>query len=298
MMLRPEGVFVALTTPMHADERINGEELRRQVDRFIQAGVNALFCLGTNGEFYALDRQEKIEVLEIVREQAGERVPVCAGVGCVTTAETVAFAREAERLGADAVSVITPYFVALGQEQLYSHFRTVAEAVELPVILYNIPARTGNTITPETLERLSVIPNVIGIKDSSGKLESVQGFIEAASDGCSVLAGTDSLVLPGLRAGASGTVSGLANVVPELLVEVYRFWKMGADDDAERSQARLTSVREILKLGNPNSITKRAVNLLGFPVGPCRAPAEVQSPEVDAGIREVLSASGVDVPRR
>ena len=297
-MLRPEGVFVALTTPMHSDERINFEELRNQVDRFIDAGVDALFCLGTNGEFYALDQGEKLRVLETVLDQAESRRPVCAGVGCVTTAETVTLAREAERLGTDAVSVITPYFVALGQDQLYSHFLTVAEAVAIPVILYNIPARTGNTIAPDTVQRLSVVPNIVGIKDSSGKIESVEGFIDAAADGCSVLAGTDSLVLPGLQAGASGTVSGLANVVPELLVAIYRAWKAGAIEEAENAQATLTAVREIIKLGNPNSITKRAVNLRGYPVGPCRAPAEVESPETDASICEILSACGVESARR
>ena len=285
----PRGVYVAMVTPMHEDESINHEELGRQVDRFADAGVDALFALGTNGEFYALSYQEKLDVLATVIEAAGGRLPVCAGVGCVTTAETIALAADAERLGVQSLSVITPYFAALSQEQLSRHFRAVAKAVALPLILYNIPQRTGNTIEPATVGSLSEVPNIAGVKDSSGRLESVRAFLDAAPKGFSVMAGTDSLILPGLKAGASGTVSGLANVVPELVVEIYRCWCEGRIAEAEAAQEAVVQVRSVLSLGNPNTVTKRATHLRGFPVGPCRAPASGLPPAIDDQIRKMLA---------
>ena len=137
----PEGIYVAIVTPMHADETINHDELANQVERHIQAGMHAVFCLGTNGEFYALSYEEKLSVIRTVLKVTDGRRPVFAGAGCITTAETIQVAQEAEKLGVSGISVISPFFVALTQEQLHDHFKAVAESVALPVILYNIPPK-------------------------------------------------------------------------------------------------------------------------------------------------------------
>ena len=295
-MYRPEGVFVAMATPMDGDERIRLDEVERQVRRFELAGADALFPLGTNGEFFALEYGEKIEVLAAVMESASRETVKCAGVGCVTTRETVALAREAEAMGVDAVAVITPYFAALSQDQLYRHFTAVADSVSIPVILYNIPQRTGNSIDFETAARLAAVENIAGIKDSSGKLENLRGYLETVPDGFAVLVGSDGLILEGLRAGAAGCVSGMANATPELVVAICRCWKAGDEAGAESAQARLSNVRRILGLGNPNSIVKQAANLLGQPLGPCRSPGRIPDGTLDRPIAEILSECGYTVP--
>ena len=289
----PNGVLVAMVTPMKEDESLNVHELKKQVHRFVHAEVDSLFCLGTNGEFYALSYDEKLQVIDTVVQEAAGACPVCAGVGCVTTAETERLAGAAERYGADAVSVIAPYFTALSQEQLARHFRSVAESTSLPVILYNIPARTGNSISPKILPQLAEISNIVAVKDSSGRLETIRAFLHEVKGRMAILAGTDSLILSALEEGASGTVSGLANIVPELVVKIYRSWKNGHMEQARAAQERLVCVRRIIALGNPNSLTKRAVNLIGQTVGPVREPARVASSDVDRRIIEILEECGL-----
>ncbi len=290
-MLPAEGVWVAMTTPMHEDEEINFPELRNQTNRFVSAGVDALFCLGTNGEFYALSLEEKTAVMEQAIGETAGRVPVCVGVGCITTRETIEMARRAERAGADAVSIITPYFVALSPQQIERHFRTVAESVALPVLLYNIPARTQNRIDTETMSRLAAVENIVAIKDSSGSLSTVLDFARINRDELKVFVGTDSLILKGLDAGACGTVSGLANVCPRLVVSIYTAWREDRRQDAVCAQERLSHVREILTLGNPNTITKLATTAVGQPVGPARKPASAVTPEEMAAVRRHLETS-------
>ncbi len=290
LTLPAQGVWVAMVTPMHPDESINFSELRNQINRFIDAGVDALFCLGTNGEFYALSLEEKTAVMEHTVAEVSGRVPVCFGVGCVTTKETIETARRAGGAGADAVSVITPHFVALSGEQIERHFRAVADSISLPVLLYNIPARTQNRIDVATVARLASVENIVAIKDSSGSLPGVQEFVRARQDDFKVFVGTDSLILEGLDAGACGAVSGLANVCPRLVVSIYAAWRDGRRDDAMQAQGRLSRVREILSRGNPNTVTKLAVNMIGQPVGPAREPASWMSPEDEDAVRQHLDA--------
>ena len=141
------GIIAAMLTPMYPDEIVNTDELKRQVKRLTDAGVHGLFCLGTNGEAYALEKHEKLDVIRSVIDETAGRVPVFVGTGCVSTRETVALSRDAERLGADVLSVICPWFAVSSQEELYRHFMTVASAVQIPIVLYNIPARTGVNLT-------------------------------------------------------------------------------------------------------------------------------------------------------
>ena len=145
-MTEIKGIVAAMQTPMYEDGSINEDEMRRQINRQIKAGVDGVFCLGTNGEFYILSQDEKIRVMEIFVDEVKGRVPVYAGTGCISTAETILLSKKAEELGVDVLSVITPYFAALNQDELYKHYASLAEAVNIPIVLYNIPARTGVSI--------------------------------------------------------------------------------------------------------------------------------------------------------
>jgi 4-hydroxy-tetrahydrodipicolinate synthase len=271
-----KGIIPPILTPMNEDESINEKELRHQVNRMIDAGVHGIFAFGTNGESYALTAEEKIRILEIVVEETKHRIPVYAGTGCVTTAETIKMSKKAQEIGADVLSVIVPWFAAASQDELYDHYKAVAEAVELPIVLYNIPARTGNALAPATVARLAKdIPNIMGAKDSSGNFDNMKQYIELTSDldkDFSVLSGNDSLILPALVFGGKGGIAGCANVFPRTMVEIYEAFTAGDMERAKKVQDSIRIFRNCFKFGNPNTIVKLAAGLLGDPVGPCRKP--------------------------
>lgn len=269
-----KGIIPPIVTPMNEDESINEQELRNQVNRQIAGGVHGLFPFGTNGEGYILNEREKEEVLSIVIEETKGRVPVYAGTGCISTKETIRQSQMAQSLGADVLSIITPSFAAASQNELYEHYKTVAEAVDMPIVLYNIPARTGNALAPVTVAKLSKIENIVGAKDSSGNFDNMLQYIEQTRDSENffVLSGNDSLILWNLLAGGTGGIAGCANVFPEVMASIYNYFEAGDLDNARKAQDSIRSFRACFKYGNPNTIVKTAVNLLGYPVGRCRAP--------------------------
>ena len=283
-----KGVIPPIITPMNEDESVNVAELRRQVDRQIENGVHALFCFGTNGEGYILNAQEKKLVLETVVEQCNHRVPVYAGTGCISTKETIEQSKMALAVGADVLSIITPSFAVASQNELYEHYKAVAAAVDMPVVLYNIPARTGNAIQPGTVAKLAQIDNIVGAKDSSGNFTNILAYIEAAkakqNGKFSVLSGNDQLILWNLKAGGAGGIAGCANVYPHTLASIYNCYMAGDWEKAKEYQDSIASFRACFKYGNPNTVVKIAVNLLGFNVGKCRAPFN-QLPE--EGLKEL-----------
>ena len=177
------GIVPPIITPMNADESVNIPELRRQIERQIAGGVHGIFCFGTNGEGYILSMKEKEEILEATIDQVAGRVPVYAGTGCISTADTVYMSRRAEEMGADVLSIITPSFALASQEELYRHYVEVAKHVNIPIVLYNIPPRTGNKLLPETVARLARDVDVIcGAKDSSGDIENLKAFIRVGEE--------------------------------------------------------------------------------------------------------------------
>lgn len=281
-----QGIIPALITPMYPDESVNFEELRRQVNRQIDGGVHAIFCFGTNGEGYILNGEEKKQVLETVIDEVKGRVPVYAGTGCISTKETVQQCKMAADAGADVLSIITPSFAAASQDEIYEHYKTVAEAVDLPIVLYNIPARTGNAIAPATVARLSRIDNIVGAKDSSGNFTNILGYIDAGreSGDFAVLSGNDQLIIWNLLAGGTGGIAGCANVYPHTMASIYDLFMEGKIEEAKAANASIASFRACFKYGNPNTIVKTAVALLGYEVGKCRAPFN-QVPE--AGIEAI-----------
>ncbi len=273
---------------MYPDESVNFDELRRQVNRQIDGGVHAIFCFGTNGEGYILNGEEKKQVLETVIDEVKGRVPVYAGTGCISTKETVAQCKMAADAGADVLSIITPSFAAASQDEIYEHYKTVAEAVDLPIVLYNIPARTGNAIAPATVAKLSKIDNIVGAKDSSGNFTNILGYIDAGNSKengeFAVLSGNDQLIIWNLLAGGTGGIAGCANVYPHTMASIYDLFMEGKIEEAKEANASIASFRACFKYGNPNTIVKTAVALLGYEVGKCRAPFN-QVPE--AGIEAI-----------
>lgn len=289
-----KGIITPIVTPMHENETINEQELRNQVNRQIEAGVHGLFTSGTNGEGYILSELEKERLLTIVIDETKGRVPVHAGTGCIGTQDTIGLSKKAQTLGADVLSVITPSFAAASQDELYEHFKEVAQAVQIPIVLYNIPARTGNSLLPETVARLSEIENIVGVKDSSGNFDLMLQYIEKTREreDFVVLAGNDSLILWNLMAGGKGAVSGCANVYPAVMASIYDRFLAGDVEGAREAQDSIRTFRNCFKYGNPNTIVKTAVKLLGYPVGNCRAPFNQLSDVGIQALENVLLENG------
>ncbi|CAN7630415.1 4-hydroxy-tetrahydrodipicolinate synthase [Paenibacillus sp. LjRoot153] len=287
-MLKPAGIIPAMITPFDDNQNINESALRLFVRRFITANVHGLFCLGTNGEFFTLTMEEKLRVAEIVIEEAQGRVPIYVGAGCVGTQETAQLAARLEQMGADALSIITPYFLTFTQQELIGHFRTVAEATKLPILLYNIPARTGNTLLPKTVMELSKVPNIVGIKDSSGSFDNILQVLEQCDPDFAVLAGTDSLILPTLMAGGHGAIAATANVFPEVVRSIYDLWLQGKPEEAELSQRKLRALRSAFSMGTLPSVLKEVLNMLGLPAGDPRLPVQPLSPTAKAELKIVM----------
>jgi 4-hydroxy-tetrahydrodipicolinate synthase len=288
------GIITPIITPMKTDESLNEEELRRQVERLIDSGIHGIFPLGTNGEGFCLREMEKERILEVVVEQVKGRVPVFAGTGCISTQDTIRLSKIALKKGVDALSVITPYFAKASQEELYKHYMDVAFAVpDIPIILYNIPMRTGNMLLPETVARLAKdAPNIVGVKDSSGDFNNILAYYNQTrnisdKEFC-VLSGNDSLILPTLMAGGAGGVAGCSNVYPKVLASIYELFIQGKLDECRAAQESIASFRECFKYGNPNTIVKIAVRLLGYDVGECRKPFTGVSAEGMNKIKQVL----------
>ena len=287
-----QGIITPILTPMYEDESINFDELRNQVDRLIDAGVSGLFCFGTNGESYIISEEEKYAVLKVVIDQAAGRVPIYAGTGCPGTRDTIRMSRKAKELGADVLSIICPYFAAANQSEIYNHFAAVAQAVDLPIVIYNIPPRTGNKVAPETVGRLARdFHNIVGVKDSSGDFLNMQQYLEATRfrEDFSVLSGNDALIFDNLVNGGAGAIAGCSNIYPKTICSIVELYKKGELAKALEVQRSLIPLRSTFKYGNPNTMIKCATELLGYPVGSCRAPFNSICPEGVEALKKVLA---------
>jgi 4-hydroxy-tetrahydrodipicolinate synthase len=288
------GIIPPVATPMQANEDLDLPRLRWFLDHLIDAGVHGIFVLGTNSEFYALDEREKQEVIATAVAHVNKRVPVYAGTGAETTREAVRLTRMAEREGADGVSVITPYFINPTQQEIYDHYRRIAEQVALPIILYNNPSTCGGLkIDVDTVARLAEIPNIRAMKDSSGDLQNTVECIRAVPERFAVMMGRDTLIFPALVMGARGAVPATGNIAPRLLVEIYETFRRGDLEASKAAQLRLNPLRLALGLCTAPGGVKEALRILGTPLGPCRAPVAGLAPEKLPKMREALKAAGL-----
>ena len=283
-----KGIIPPIVTPMSADESVNIPELRNQIERQIAGGVHGIFPFGTNGEGYILSMKEKEEVLEATIDQVKGRIPVYAGTGCISTRDTIYMSKRAEEMGADVLSIITPSFALASQKELYDHYCEVAKHVSIPIVLDNSPARTGNKLLPETVGKLARDVDVImGAKDSSGDIENLKAYIRETRDigkDFAVLAGNDGNILTCLKEGGAGGIAGRANLYPKTLASIYNYFVAGDLEKAQEAQDAVATLSRVFKFGNPNTIIKKAVNLLGYPVGDCRKPFNYLC---DEGIEEL-----------
>jgi len=284
------GVLTAIVTTFDREGAFDPERQREQVRRQINAG-NGIFCGGTNGEFFVLNEQEKIAVTTTCVDEVNGRASVVAHIGEISTRETIRLGKQIARLGVDAVSAMTPWFVPLKQQELIDHYQRVADALTVPLFLYNIPARTGNTLQPETVRTLAAHPNIIGIKDSAGSYESLSGFLQATGD-CqdfAVLNGPDSLIHQGFVDGCSASISGLANVAPEAINAIWARFHAGDIAGSHQAQENVTGLRTALySIGFSPAAVKKAVSLQGFEVGESRYAVQF-SAEEQQQIRQIVN---------
>lgn len=288
-----EGIITPIVTPIQRDEKecLNLEAMKQLVNHLIEKGVSGIFPLGSNGEFHVLNNQEKMDFAKAVIEQVNGRVPVYVGTGACSTAETIQLSKQAEALGADVLSVITPYFLKPTDEELIQHYTQVAASVKIPIILYNIPKATGVNISARVLKELSKVDNIYGIKDSSGDLDNLKGYIEAVEGTkINVLVGSDSKILAGYQMGATGAIAGTSNLITETLVGLDQAYRAGEFEKAQKLQQDIEELRKVLPLGTVPSILKRAVELAGIAeVGPARKPVQEPSEQVENQIRDMLA---------
>ncbi|MBN2306238.1 MAG: 4-hydroxy-tetrahydrodipicolinate synthase [Anaerolineae bacterium] len=292
------GVIPPLVTPMHTDGSLNLDAVPALVEHVLSQGVHGIFTPGSQGEAFALSADERIAVIEAVIAAVKGRVPVLAGTGAITTAAAVVMSRRAQEVGADAISVITPYFITPSQDELYAYYAEIAAAVSIPMLAYSNPMRTGGLrIAPATLARLAGdFPHFVGVKDSGGDLGETAAMIRACPDGFRVFVGRDTLVYGGLCYGTVGAVALTANVIPGLLVGVYEAFQAGDHARARELQDKVTILREGLPaIGSYPVPVKEALNLMGLPTGPTRRPILPLSDEARGRLRTLLQRVGVEV---
>ncbi|MCI0642699.1 MAG: 4-hydroxy-tetrahydrodipicolinate synthase [Gemmataceae bacterium] len=288
------GIIPPVATPMQANEDLDLPRFRWFLDHLINAGVHGVFVLGTNSEFYAMDEAEKQAVIATAVEHVRGRVPVYAGTGAETTREAIRLTRMAEKEKVQGVSVITPYFIAPTQQEIFDHYRRIAESTSLPVVLYNNPSTCGGLkIDVDTVARLAEISNILGVKDSSGDLQNTLEFIRVVPDRFSVLQGRDTLIFPALQFGARGAVPATANVAPRILVEIYEAFVRGDLAASKAAQLRLNPVRLSLTLGTAPGGVKAALALMGMSIGPSRSPVAPLPPEKQQKMRAALQSAGL-----
>ncbi|KPI46765.1 dihydrodipicolinate synthase [Clostridioides difficile] len=287
--MKYKGIICAMITPFDKNQNINQQATCKLIDYLIEKGIYGLFILGTNGECHVLTDDEKVEFAKIVINHTNNRVPVFVGTGGNSTREVISLSKRMETIGASALSIITPYFVTPTQEELILHYKTIADSVNLPIMMYNMPGKTGINIELESVCELSKIKNIIGIKDSSGKLDNMKAYIEVTkSEDFSVFSGSDSLILESLRAGAQGAVAATANFLTEIDIAIYDNFMKGNLKEAQKAQNSIEELRRILKLGTIPSVIKKTVVLNGINVGTARLPVTEPTGEVLEEIKRVV----------
>ncbi|HLB69945.1 MAG TPA: 4-hydroxy-tetrahydrodipicolinate synthase [Candidatus Methanoperedens sp.] len=283
-----QGVLPALITPFTKDNKIDEEGLRKNIEFLIEGGVSGVVPCGTTGESATLSIQEHERVIEITVEHS--TVPVIAGTGSNNTVEAIELTESAEDSGADAALLITPYYNKPNDRGMIAHFKTIANKVDIPLILYNVPSRTGINLKPEIVAELAKESNIAGIKEASGNLEQVTRIIEMTQDEDFVVySGDDALTLPILSLGGIGVISVVANVAPALVVSMVEAFRRKDLEKARQTHIKLAPlVRAVFLETNPIPV-KKAVELIGLPAGEPRLPLAPISPENEKKLKTVLN---------
>lgn len=288
-----EGVYPAHVTPFGDDGAIDYATLRDLVDRFVSGGVDGLVTAGCTGEAATLSHEEHIDLIRRTVEIADGRLPVIAGTGSNSTREAVSLTRKAEDAGADAAMLITPYYNRPPQRGLLNHFTEVANSTDLPIILYNVPSRTGVNMEPETTLRLAELDNVVAVKEASGDMDQITRILDDAPDDFALLSGDDGNAVATLAMGGSGVVSVAANLAPNRTGEMVTAAASGNLPEARALHRDLAPLfRALFVETNPIPV-KRGLQLLDIPVGEPRPPLTPLSPEAEKVLRSAMEKVGL-----
>ena len=291
------GIVVPIITPIDKEENVNEAKLRAQVDYVIEGGVSGILAFGSNGEFYMVEEDEQERVLKIILDQAKGRVPVYMGIGAISTKKCIRIAKMAQRLGADAISVLQPMFLKPTYDELFQHFKAIAESVPgTPMLLYNNPGRVGYTLTADLVDALAhQVENIVGMKDTSGDITLTAEFIRRTRDvGFKVFGGKDTLLYASLCHGAVGGVCTAANFMPELITDVYNKFAAGDLQGSLEAQFKLNPVRLAMDPASFPVAAKDMAALRGRDVGAPYRPS-LPTPEGPAkeGFRRTMSEAGL-----
>lgn len=284
----------AMVTPFDENLELDLKQARALARRLVEGGSDALVINGTTGESPTVFYPQKMKLFKAVVAEVGGEVPIIANVGDNCTADTVDFAQDVQKLGVDAFMLVVPYYNKPPQEGLYQHFKTIAESVDLPCILYNIPGRCVINMTAETTLRLANdVENIVAIKEASGNLEQVAAIIKDAPDGFDVYSGDDSLTYEMMKLGAAGVISTAGNVSPARMKEITTLCAAGNFEEAKKAHdAFLPLMDELFVTANPIMV-KEALNLAGFPVGGVRLPLVNATEEQSAHLAQVMKEVGI-----
>ena len=283
------GVVVAIVTPFARDEALDLPGLERLTEHLIRSGVHAVMTCGGNGEFVHLTREEKWQITERVVKVARGRLPVIAGAAACSTREAIELTLDARAAGADAAILVPPYYFKLPDEALYRHFATVARATKLPLVVYNNPAYTGHNLAPPLIARLARVPGIIGLKQSQADMGQLVEAIRVAGDRIAILTGIDSQFYPSLCVGAQGIFSTAACVIPRQMAAIYAAFRRGDHRAALRVHREIQALNRYLEY-DPGYVNacKAALDLMGLPGGPVRAPMPPLTAGERAAIRRAL----------
>ena len=280
------GAGVALVTPMHKDGRVNYEKYRELIEYQITHGTDAIISVGTTGEAPTLEDNEHLHAFEVAIEQTNGRVPMIAGTGSNNTDHCIYMSREAKAMGADGLLLVTPYYNKTSQRGLIAHYTKIAASVDLPIILYNVPSRTGVNLQPKTVAELAKIPNIVGLKQANGNM-SETAEIAALCD-IPLYSGNDDQIIPLLALGGKGVISVLSNVVPQETHNICKAWFDGNVQLSLELQLQYLELANALVMDvNPIPV-KEAMNQMGMDVGDCRLPLYTMSDTMKQNMTEVL----------
>ncbi len=283
-----KGSAVALITPMDENCNISYNSLGELIEFHIKNSTDAIVVCGTTGESATLSEKEHKEIIKYTVEKVSGRIPVIAGTGSNNTEVAIKRSQEAQKLGADALLVVTPYYNKTSQKGLFYYYKLIAESVDIPIILYNVPSRTGCSIKPETYFELSKIPNIVAAKEASGDISNVAKIVSLCGENLSIYSGNDDQIVPVLSLGGIGVISAFANICPKETHDMVVKYLDGDTESSRKIQIKFLDLINVLFSDVNPIVVKEAVNLLGFSCGKCRMPLTSVSGDIEKNLIEVM----------
>ncbi len=290
MAFIPKGIIIPVVTPTDADGNFNESMYRRLLRFWRENGVHGIFPFGTTGEYYAFTDDVFQRMLEVSIEEAKGKMTVYAGTNSITPKGVLRLARIAQRAGVAALSVLTPMFISQTPDELYDFYRAIAEGTSIPIIIYNNRPKTNVHAFPETIARLAEIPNIVGVKDSTGDMTNAEEYIRLTRhrDDFHVLMGRDTMILAGLLYGCTGAITSCGNVAPRVAVDIYENFANGDYQAALEAQFRLAALRVATNMGTFPVVIKEGLKMIGFDAGDCAAPIKPLSSQQRTELERVL----------